>query len=98
MTVTGLRVATELTLGTAMFGLLVAVVIWWRTGIFNLFPGTARLLEQLVFFGVMLSGLFAVIWLNSVATHRTARGYARTACGEHQHWVSLSHVESQRHC
>lgn len=46
-----------------MVGLLVAVVIWWRTGVFNLFPGTAPLLEQLVFSGVMLSGLFAVIWL-----------------------------------
>ena len=63
MIVTGWRVATELTLGTATFGLLIAVVIWWRTGVFNIFPGTNPLLEQLVFFGVMLIGLFALMWL-----------------------------------
>ena len=44
-----------------MFGLLVGEVIWWRTGVFNIFSDTAPLLEQLIFFGVMLGGLFALM-------------------------------------
>ena len=44
-------------------GWRVSVVIWWRTGVFGLFSDTAPLLEQLVFFGVMLSGLCALMWL-----------------------------------
>ena len=61
--ITGLRVATELTFGTATLGLLIAVLVWWKTGFFYLFSDTAPLLEQLVFCAVMLGGLFALVWL-----------------------------------
>ena len=63
MIVTGWRVALELTLGTAALGLLVAVGIWLKTGVFGLLFGTEPLLEQLVFWAVIFSASFAFIWL-----------------------------------
>ena len=62
MIVTGLRVAAELTLGTLALGLLIAVGIWLKTGVFGLLFVTEPLLEQLVFWAVVFGGLFAFVW------------------------------------
>ena len=61
--VTGLRVATEMTLGTVTFGLLVTVGIWWRTGDFSLVIYPRPLLEQLAIYAITFGGLFAAMWL-----------------------------------
>lgn len=46
-----------------MLFLLIDVLIWFQTGVSNLFSDTEPLLEQLVFCGLIFGGLFAFVWL-----------------------------------
>ena len=63
MIVTGWRVALEISLGMLMLLLAFAVWTWFQTGVFNLLFGTVPLLEQFIFCGLFLGGVFAIFWV-----------------------------------
>lgn len=46
-----------------IFWLAIGSWNWFQTGVFNLLSDTPPLLEQLVFWAAMLSGLFVLLWL-----------------------------------
>ena len=46
-----------------IFWLAMGSWTWFQTGVFNMLPGTAPLLDQLVFCSMTSGGIFAIFWL-----------------------------------